>query len=87
MAQSDRGLAPGNAGEPVTTPANKKEVFNMPRHYQQTADSYGKFTVATHIERELFDFLRAKSNETGKPIAQLLREMLFREMESAGDVF
>ena len=59
----------------------------MPRHYQQTADSYGKFTVATKIERELFDFLRAKSNETGKPIAQLLREMIFREMEKEGEVW
>lgn len=73
--------------EPVTTPANKKEVFSMPRHYQQTADSYGKFTVATHIERELFDFLRAKSNETGKPLAQLLREMIFREMEKECEVW
>ena len=44
----------------------------MPRHYQQTADSYGKFTVATHIERELFDFLRAKSNETGRWKAQVM---------------
>ena len=59
----------------------------MPRHYKQTADSYGKFTVATQIERELFDFLRAKSNETGKPIAQLLREMIFREMEKEGEVW
>ena len=57
----------------------------MPRHYQQTADSYGKITVATHIERELFDFLRAKSNETGKPIAQILREMIFREMQEWRD--
>lgn len=59
----------------------------MPRHYKQTADSYGKFTVATQIERELFDFLRAKSNETGKPIAQLLREMIFREMVKEGEVW
>ena len=59
----------------------------MPRHYKQTADSYGKFTVATKIERELFDFLRAKSNETGKPLAQLLREMIFREMEKEGEVW
>ena len=59
----------------------------MPRHYQQTADSYEKFTVATHIERELLDFLIAKSNETGKTMSQLLREMIFRERESAGDVF
>ena len=57
----------------------------MGRHYKQTADSYGKFTVATHIERELFDFLRAKSNETGKPIAQLLREMIYREMQEWRD--
>ena len=59
----------------------------MPRHYKQTADSYGKFTVATQIDRELFDFLRAKSNETGKPLAQLLREMIFREMEKEGEVW
>ena len=57
----------------------------MPRHYKQTEDSYGKFTVATHIERELFDFLRARSNETGKPIAQLLREMISREMQDWRD--
>lgn len=57
----------------------------MPRHYQQTDDSYGKFTVVTHIERELFDFLRARSNETGKPLAQLLREMIFREMQEWRD--
>lgn len=57
----------------------------MGRHYQQTADSYGKFTVAIHIERELFDFLRARSNETGKPLAQLLREMLYREMQEWRD--
>ena len=59
----------------------------MGRHYQQTADSYGKFTVATHIARELFDFRRAKSNETGKPIAQLLREMIFREMQEWRDIW
>lgn len=57
----------------------------MGRHYQQTADSYDKFTVATHIERELFDFLRARSNETGKPLAQLLREMISREMQEWRD--
>lgn len=59
----------------------------MGRQYQQTADSYGKFTVATHIEREVFDFLRAKSNETGKPLAQIIREMLYREMEKEGAVW
>lgn len=57
----------------------------MGRHYKQTADSYGKFTVSTQIERELFDFLRAKSNETGKPLAQLLREMIYQDMQEWRD--
>lgn len=59
----------------------------MPRHYKQTADSSGKFTVATQIDRELFDFLRARSNETGKSLAQIIRELIYREMEKEGEVW
>lgn len=58
----------------------------MPRHYQQTEDAYGKFTIAARVDRELFDFLRARENETGAPIAQQIRDLIIREMDR-GDLY
>lgn len=58
----------------------------MPRHYQQTEDAYGRFTIAARVDRELFDFLRARENETGASIAQQLRVLIIREMHR-GDLY
>lgn len=58
----------------------------MPRHYQQTEDAYGKFTIAARVDRELFDFLRARENQTGAPIAQQIRDLIIREMDR-GDLY
>lgn len=58
----------------------------MGRHYQQTEDVYGKFTIATRVDRELFDFLRARENETGASIAQQIRDLIIQEMYR-GDLY
>lgn len=58
----------------------------MGRHYPQTADAYGKFTIAARVDRELFDFLRARENQTGASIAQQIRDLIIQEMYR-GDLY